>query len=212
MIILAELQRKIGDYSTDLWSQFYGPSALPAGFTVLDPFLGGGTTLIEATKQGANCIGVDIDPVACFITELELAQSDSKRIKARFEEIRIEVEAILAPLYRSTYSGEVVDVVYFFWVDRVSCPSCSEQTDAHPTYQLVFDSTRKRQTIVCPECDQVADKPLAARWHNCSDCGARTDLKTPPISTGKFTCPTATESTRWSISARKAWSLRDCSL
>jgi adenine-specific DNA methylase len=189
MIILAEMRRKLGDHGTDLWSQFYGPSTLPDGFTVLDPFLGGGTTLIEATKQGANCIGVDIDPVACFITELELARSDPKRIRARFEEIRIEVEAALAPLYRTTYCGKDVDVVYFFWVDRISCPSCSEETDAHPTYQLAYDSARKRQTIVCPDCDQVAEKPLSARWHDCSDCGSRTDLKNAPISGGKFTCP-----------------------
>jgi putative DNA methylase len=132
---------------------------------------------------------VDIDPVACLITELELARIDPKRVQARFAEIRIEVEATLVPLYRTTHLGKSVEVLHFFWVDRVTCPSCEVQTDAHPTFQLAYNSTRKRQTVVCRECDAVAEKPVSARWYHCSDCGSRTDLKKPPVSHGKFTCP-----------------------
>jgi putative DNA methylase len=194
MILLAELCRKRGNRDADLWSQFYGRSTLPDGFTVLDPFLGGGTTLIEAAKQGANCIGADIDPVACFITKLELARIDPKRIQERFEEIRAEVEATLAPLYQTMHCGKAVDVVHFFWVDRVSCPGCGKETDAHPTFQLAYNSARKRQTVICRECNEVAEKPLSARWHECA-CGARTDLKAAPVLYGKFTCPNCSEAT-----------------
>lgn len=37
--------------------------------TVLDPFLGSGTTLIEANALGRNSVGVDINPLACMISK-----------------------------------------------------------------------------------------------------------------------------------------------
>jgi putative DNA methylase len=189
MILLAELRRRRESDDHDIWSQFYRPTAVPDGFTVLDPFLGGGTTLIEAAKQGANCIGVDIDPVACLITELELLNVTPMRVRERFEEIRSQVEATLAPFYRTESDGTPLDVVHFFWVDQVRCPNCKAHTDAHPTFQLAYDSTRKRQTVVCPLCDSLAEKPLSIRWHECSSCGTHTDLKAPPVHLGRFRCP-----------------------
>lgn len=41
---------------------FYSPGGLE-GKIILDPMMGGGTTLHEAIRLGANCIGIDIDPV-----------------------------------------------------------------------------------------------------------------------------------------------------
>ncbi len=37
--------------------------------TVLDPFCGIGTTLVEALKQRRNAIGVDLNPIACFVSK-----------------------------------------------------------------------------------------------------------------------------------------------
>ena len=37
------------------------------GQTVLDPFLGGGTTLIAAERTGRRCVGVELDPHFCDV-------------------------------------------------------------------------------------------------------------------------------------------------
>lgn len=37
-------------------------SGCPSGGTVLDPFLGSGTTAISALKNGRNCIGIELNP------------------------------------------------------------------------------------------------------------------------------------------------------
>jgi len=39
--------------------------------TVLDPFCGSGTTLVEATLQGRNAVGIDANPLGCFFTTVK---------------------------------------------------------------------------------------------------------------------------------------------
>lgn len=173
----------------DLWERFYSPFSLPEDFTVLDPFLGGGTTLVESAKQGAHCIGCDIDPVACFVTTEELTALDPEAIQSRFQQIEKAVAPRIRRLYRTKVNGRDVDAVYFFWVDRVRCPQCEEENDAHPTYQLAHDRKTDQQTVVCPACDAIRELPLSAKQLWCTSCSRRTNLACPPMEKGKFRCP-----------------------
>src|SRR5689334_7963728 len=54
----------------DFWKAYYGGVDYQ-GRTVLDPFVGGGTSVIESLRLGANVVGVDVDAVACAITRFE---------------------------------------------------------------------------------------------------------------------------------------------
>jgi len=52
------------------------PNRLISTFTerndlILDPFLGGGTTLVESKVLGRNAIGIDINPLACLISRVK---------------------------------------------------------------------------------------------------------------------------------------------
>ena len=51
------------DEANRFWDTFLGEVPLD-GAVVLDPFVGGGTSLVEAMRCGAHVIGYDIDPVA----------------------------------------------------------------------------------------------------------------------------------------------------
>lgn len=49
------------------------------GDTVFDPFMGGGTTLVEASVLGRKAVGIDINPLAVFVTKAKttpLLESD----------------------------------------------------------------------------------------------------------------------------------------
>lgn len=46
----------------------------PIGGTVLDPFLGSGTTAVAAEDEGRNCIGIEIDPAQIRIAAERLAK------------------------------------------------------------------------------------------------------------------------------------------
>ena len=42
------------------------------GKIILDPFMGGGVTLVNTLRLGGKAIGIDVNPVAWFITKNEL--------------------------------------------------------------------------------------------------------------------------------------------
>ncbi|CAJ7102828.1 DNA methylase N-4/N-6 domain protein [Burkholderia pseudomallei] len=51
------------------------------GDTILDPFCGSGTLLLEAIKMGRDCIGVDIDPVAAFVSTAKCAKWNVRELR-----------------------------------------------------------------------------------------------------------------------------------
>src|SRR6056297_2596274 len=60
---------------------------------VLDPFMGGGTSLVEASRSGAEVVGNDLNPVASFVTkkELEAGQTDVEELEEDFEKVKEDV-------------------------------------------------------------------------------------------------------------------------
>ncbi len=40
---------------------------------VLDPFCGTGTTLVECKKQGITCVGLEVNPMPCYATEVKVS-------------------------------------------------------------------------------------------------------------------------------------------
>lgn len=45
--------------------RFFRDNEFP-GVSVLDPFMGGGTTMLEANRLGCSITGADINPMACW--------------------------------------------------------------------------------------------------------------------------------------------------
>jgi len=52
----------------DSWAEHFIPNLVPPGGTVLDPFLGSGTTAVVCRKLGLSFIGIDNDPKAISTT------------------------------------------------------------------------------------------------------------------------------------------------
>lgn len=71
------------------------------GDIVLDPFCGSGPTPIEAIKLGRKSIGVDLDPIATFITRMTAIPVDISKIKPTFEEIKKNCKEQIEELYRT---------------------------------------------------------------------------------------------------------------
>ena len=43
----------------------------PPGTAVLDPFCGSGTTLVECQRRGLPAVGIDLNPIACLISQVK---------------------------------------------------------------------------------------------------------------------------------------------
>lgn len=170
------------------WRAFYRGDGW-AGRTVLDPFLGGGVMLLEATRLGANVHGVDIEPVAAAIARFQTTLRDLPSLDATLEQLQADVGQTLAPYYEAEdEAGNRETLLHAFWVQTVDCGGCGQQYDAHPTLRFAWDETRSRQWVACRACSRVLTADLATKAIRCA-CGVETDVADSHISNGEARCP-----------------------
>jgi hypothetical protein len=62
--------------------------------TVLDPFTGSGTLNVEALRSGRPSLGLDLDPLACFIATVKTTALDPDRLDASLERIKAKASKI----------------------------------------------------------------------------------------------------------------------
>ena len=85
-----------------VWDMYYAnhqrKGAL-AQLKVVDPFMGGGTTIVEGSRLGMQMLGVDLNPIAWFVVRSELAQVGKAEVEALLAEIEADVKPQVMPFY-----------------------------------------------------------------------------------------------------------------
>ena len=74
----------------DLMEEFYkdhSDDPDTKGKVVLDPFMGGGTTVVEALRLGCKVVGIDLNPVAWFIVKTEVEPVEIEPLKEAFDRL-----------------------------------------------------------------------------------------------------------------------------
>lgn len=66
---------------------------------VAEPFMGGGTTIVEGSRLGMQMFGCDLNPVAWFVVKNEMAQVDIEEVKRLLADIEAEVKPLIMPYY-----------------------------------------------------------------------------------------------------------------
>lgn len=114
------------------------------GDTVLDPFMGGGTTIYEASKLGRAAIGCDLNPLSIFIVESMFTTTGATKIS----EVRDQIFETL-----KRYEGPV----------KLQCQTCGGQGRIE-WCELVH-------TVLCPNCESVCslsdDQKVAPGRYRC---------------------------------------------
>jgi putative DNA methylase len=150
-----------------------------AGKVVADPFMGGGTPLIEANRIGCDVLGFDINPMAAWIAREEIEHLDHAAYRKTATKLVEGLEREVGELYRTdcpTFGNKDVPVKYFLWVKTIPCEACGHELDLFPGYLLADDTRHPLNVLVCAECgelSEVADLDYPGR---CSCC--RTKLAT----------------------------------
>ncbi|HEX9080609.1 MAG TPA: hypothetical protein VF795_13520 [Desulfuromonadaceae bacterium] len=161
------------------------------GITIADPFMGGGTPLIEANRVGCNVLGYDINPMAWWIVNREIEHLDLGAYRTAAAGLMQTLEEQVGSLYRTRClkcgSGQA-HVKYFLWVKQKECPHCGQTFDLFPGYLLSEDKRHPLNVLVCAACgdlNEVADRKHPGR---CTSCTAELRLE-GPAKRNKSACP-----------------------
>lgn len=164
---------------TDIMAEFYEDHTDDPdtnGKVILDPFMGGGTTVVEALRLGCKVIGIDLNPVAWFIVKTEVEPVDIDALKDAFDRLaerQVEwtgksVRETLLDQYKTECpccgaGKEEADIIYTFWVKSAVCtnPLCKKEVPLFSDYIIAQKkpSIRYHREMRCPreECGKTFD-------------------------------------------------------
>ncbi len=184
--------------SVDLMNNFYIEHNF-CDFTVIDPFMGGGTTIIESLRLGLNCVGIDINPVAWFITKTEAELVDLGELKNWIIDCEAKIKAKIKRWYVTDcpVCKSQADIIYAHWVKLVPCEICKSQISLFrnfvvavkgeitsilcPSCNTVFENLGSVPTVIsCPEClfqfDPLKGNRIGRNSCRCFNCGSLTNI------------------------------------
>lgn len=143
------------DNEQDVWNEFYCTHDFQQ-YTVLDPFMGSGTTVGEALKLGANAIGCDINPISTFMVKQEFTRVSIASLHEEYKRLESAVSDDILQYYRTINpnTGNEIASLYYFWVKFVQTPS-GEEIPLFSRYifaQNAYPSKKPAAQIVCPKC------------------------------------------------------------
>jgi adenine-specific DNA methylase len=175
------------DPGEDIWRRYYQGARFP-GRIVLDPFMGGGTTVHEALRLGCRVVGVDYNPVAWWSVRSSITLPDLERLEEGFRTLQGKVAGFLLSQYwtRCPQCAAPGHAAFVLWVRKAKCERCSSVVRLHESTVLRIEG--KVKTVVCPQCGCL----FGTRVHEtakCPDCGQRISLKTGIALDGEFGCP-----------------------
>jgi DNA-directed RNA polymerase subunit RPC12/RpoP len=143
---------------------------------IADPFMGGGTPLIEANRLGFDVIGCDVNPMAYWIVRQELSPIDKEQLAAAARDVVSDVAGQIGDLYRTICEecGAGARVKYFLWVKLAQCPACGEKAPLFPGYMLAEKVRHPKWVFACADCSQLVEldeRPPRGTSAPCPHCG-----------------------------------------
>ncbi|RII26928.1 MAG: DNA methylase [Geobacter sp.] len=161
------------------------------GIAIADPFMGGGTPLIEANRVGCDVLGYDINPMAWWIVNREIEHLDLGAYRTAATGLMQTLEEQIGGLYRTRClkcGSDQAHVKYFLWVKQKTCPHCHKNFDLFPGYLLAEDKRHPLNVLVCAECGDLNEVIDRRNPGKCSSCAAELRLE-GPAKRNKCACP-----------------------
>ncbi|MFC1863774.1 DUF1156 domain-containing protein [Thermodesulfobacteriota bacterium] len=141
---------------------------------IADPFMGGGTPLIEANRVGCEVIGYDINPMSYWIVKQEIEQIDLDEYRKAAENLRNLLEKEVGHLYRTRClkcGKKDAHVKYFLWNKTMTCRNCKEEIDLFPGYLISQDRRHPKNVFLCRECGELSETEDRENPGACTSCG-----------------------------------------
>lgn len=180
----------LAEFGTKPVEQSYYEANSFEGRTVADPFIGGGTPLLEANRLGCNVVGADINPMATWIVREELDTLDLAAYAKETERLAKHLEQSIGRFYKTrcpVTGRDDADVKYFLWVKTGTCTICHQSFDLFPGYTVAEDTRHPAYVMVCYSCGNLKEVKDPAHPGNC-ECGAKLKRE-GTVKRNKCPCP-----------------------
>ncbi len=162
-----------------------------AGRKVADPFMGGGTPLIEANRMGCDVIGFDINPMAAWIVREEIEHLDHDLYRQQAQLLVKDLDSKVGNLYRTDCpktGDKNLPVKYFLWVKTIACGACGNSVDLFPGYMIAEDKRHPEYVLVCSQCGELNEVTNLNERHECTSCAAEL-IVNGPAKRNRCACP-----------------------
>lgn len=147
------------------------------GETVLDPFMGGGVTVVESLRARRKVVGVDLNPISWFIVDAEARPAKLDKIHKQFTKLEKSIKDKINQLYevKCDNCGKLATTRWALWSVAVECP----QFDCGKISVLSDLKKVSAGRYLCPHCDtlfnaidckRVYDKIVRISY-TCPKCG-----------------------------------------
>ncbi|MCC9077619.1 DUF1156 domain-containing protein [Litorilinea aerophila] len=176
--------------SRPLTQTFFDSNDL-SGIRVADPFMGGGTPLLEANRMGCEVIGFDINPMSYWIVKQELEHLDLAAYERTANRLLETLEKELGHLYKTQciYCGsDDAHAKYFLWVKTRACTKCGEKIDLFPGFLVARNARHPKNVIICMECGELNEVEDKSQLGKCRYCRSSLRLE-GPARRGVCQCP-----------------------
>ncbi|MEB2584695.1 DNA methyltransferase [Bacillus cereus] len=91
---------------------------------VLDCFCGGGVTIFESLAVKRKVIGVDLNPLAAFITEMQIQKVDIKQLEEFLNEFYENMYNRFGQFYQIDFGDDRGEIEWVEWAYEIQCPDC----------------------------------------------------------------------------------------
>ena len=178
----------LAEKDENIAEKFYQKSELRDDITILDPFMGGGTTIFEALRFGCKVIGNDLQPLSLFVTKALVESVDEKSINIEISHLRKSVGEKIGNYYKTICpccEGKA-DSMYVFHVKKVSTNSTCKEHRLFSSFVIAYK--KEIFTVVCPKCGKIKKTRFENGSYIC-ECGW--ELKSPRdkyVKNGTFSC------------------------
>ena len=173
-----------------LWKSFSEDVDL-RGKVVLDPMMGGGTTVIEALKLGCKVIGGDINPVSWFIVKKQVEDIDPELLRASL----VKLERDLGPELRKYYKTscpeceKTAEAIYYFYHKVGVCSECAKDIPLMRNFFIAKNPKGEGDYVICPQCWNVFETQNARKSSKCTNCNTKFTPTDVSFSKGRrYTC------------------------
>ncbi len=114
------------------------------GDIVLDCFCGGGVTIFESASLGRKPVGVDLNPLATFITRMQMFNGDIDELSEFYNRFLAAMKKKYGDWYNVVFDDDEGTAIWTEWAYTVTCPDCGE------TIELTENNKVSNGVYSCP--------------------------------------------------------------